>query len=43
MLEQLKNELAREHIRDFFEKMKQLGFPQEETLSLVKEAIKEEK
>lgn len=43
MLKRLKNELAAEHIRDFFEKMKQLGFPQEETLSLIKEAIKEGK
>ena len=41
MLKQLKNELAAEHIQEFFEKMKQLGFPQEETLALVKEHIKE--
>ncbi|GFI37717.1 GntR family transcriptional regulator [Lachnospiraceae bacterium 50-23] len=42
MLKQLKTELAARHIRDFFEKMEQLGFPQEETLALVKEAVKEE-
>ncbi len=42
MLKQLKNELAQEHIHDFFEKMNQLGFPKEETLALIQEAIKEE-
>ena len=42
MLEQLKNTLAREHIRDFFENMKQLGFPKEEVLALINEALKEE-
>ena len=42
MLEELKNRLAQEHVRDFFEKMRQLGFPKEETLALIQEAIKEE-
>ncbi|HIW83560.1 MAG TPA: GntR family transcriptional regulator [Candidatus Dorea gallistercoris] len=42
MLKELKSQLAQEHIRDFFEKMRQLGFPQEETLALIQEAIKEE-
>ncbi len=42
MLKQLKNELAQEHIHDFFEKMNQLGFPKEEILALIQEAIKEE-
>ncbi len=42
MLKELKSQLAQEHIRDFFEKMRQLGFPQEETLTLIQEAIKEE-
>lgn len=41
MLKQLKNELAEEHIRAFFEKMKQLGFPKEEILTLIQETIKE--
>lgn len=42
MLKQLKSQLAAEHIRNFFEKMKQLGFPQEETLVLIQETLKEE-
>ena len=42
MLKELKSQLAQEHIRDFFEKMRQLGFTQEETLALIQEAIKEE-
>lgn len=42
MLKELKSQLAQEHIRDFFEKMRQLGFPQEETLTLIQETIKEE-
>ena len=41
-LKQMKTELASEHIKDFFEKMKQLGFQEEETLLLIQEAIKEE-
>ncbi len=42
MLKQLKTELAAEQIRQFFEKMKQLGFEDSETLALVKKAVKEE-
>lgn len=42
MLKQLKNNLAEKHIHEFFEKMKQLGFPYEETLALIEETIKEE-
>ena len=42
MMKQLKTELAARHIREFFEKMEQLGFPQEETLALVQETVKEE-
>ena len=42
MLKQMKTELASEHIKDFFEKMKQLGFQEEETLLLIQEVIKEE-
>lgn len=37
MLKQLKSQLAEEHIRDFFEKMRQLGFQTEETLALIQE------
>lgn len=42
MLKQMKTQLASEHIKDFFEKMRQLGFQEEETLLLIQEAIKEE-
>lgn len=42
MLIQLKTELATSHIREFLTTMKQLGFPPEETLALIKETIKEE-
>ena len=42
MLKQMKTELASEHIRDFFEKMKQLGFQEDETLLLIQDALKGE-
>ena len=42
MLIQLKTELAASHIREFLITMKQLGFPPEETLALIKETIKED-
>lgn len=42
MLKQLKSQLAEEHIRNFFEKMRQLGFQTEETLALIQETVKEE-
>ena len=42
MLKQLKSDLAASHIREFIEKMKQLGFPEEETLELIQNAIKGE-
>lgn len=42
MLKQLKMELAAGHIREFLITMKQLGFPPEETLALIKETIKED-
>lgn len=42
MLKQLKTELATEQIRQFFEKMKQLGFEDKETLALIRQAIKED-
>ena len=42
MLKQLKSQLAEEHIRVFFEKMRQLGFQTEETLALIQETVKEE-
>ena len=42
MLKQLKTELAAEQIKAFFEKMKQLGFENNETLALVEKAMKKE-
>lgn len=42
MIKQLKNDLAIEQIRKFFEQMKQLGFQEEETLNLIQKALKEE-
>lgn len=43
MLKQLKKELALGHIREFFDKMKQLGFQTEDALTLIEETIKEAK
>ncbi len=42
MLKQLKEELATEHIRQFLEKMKQLGFENKETLTMIQTLLKEE-
>lgn len=43
MTKELKQHLANEHILEFFEKMKQLGFREEEALQLMEERIKGEK
>ena len=40
MIKELKQHLANEHILEFFEKMKQLGFREEEALQLMEERIK---
>ncbi len=42
MLNQLKAGLAMQHIRQFLETMKQLGFKKEEIFSLIQEALKED-
>ena len=42
MLKDMKKEQASRHIAEFFEKMRILGFRDEETLSLIEEAVKEE-
>lgn len=42
MLQQLKDTTATEHIREFFEKMRQLGFENDETLALIHKILKEE-
>lgn len=43
MIKELKKQLATEHILEYFEKMKQLGFEKEEALQLMQERIKGEK
>lgn len=40
MIKKMKMQLAAEHIRQFFEKMHQLGFQDEETLEMIQEALK---
>ena len=42
MLKELKRNLATEHVRDFFQKMRQLGFSVEETLKIIQDTIKGE-
>ena len=42
MLQELRDRLADRHIHDFMEKMKQLGFREDETLKKIQDAIKEE-
>ena len=42
MLKDMKKEQASRHIAEFIEKMRSLGFRDEETLSLIEEAVKEE-
>lgn len=42
MLQQLKDTTATEHIREFFETMRQLGFENDETLALIQKILKEE-
>lgn len=41
MLKQLKSDLAIEHIREFLQKMKQLGFEEAEALTLIQKIVKE--
>lgn len=41
MIEELKNNFAKEHIKEFFEKMKMLGFDKEEIITLIQNSIKE--
>lgn len=43
MLKKMKQDQAAGYIHEFFEKMRSLGFQDEETLSLLQEAIKGEK
>ncbi len=42
MIQDIKNQLAREQISEFFTHMKQLGFQEKETLQLITESVKEE-
>lgn len=43
MIEELKSALAKEKIEEFLESMQQLGFKNEETISLMTETLKGEK
>ena len=43
MLKKMKMQLAKEHIQQFFEKMHQLGFRDEETLEMIQDALKGER
>ena len=40
MLKEMRTELAREHIQDFFEQMRKLGFSDEDTLEMIRNTIK---
>lgn len=43
MIQTIRTSMAEEQIREFFLKMKQLGFQEEETLELLRRALKEGK
>ena len=40
MLKEMRTELAREHIQNFFEQMRKLGFSDEDTLEMIRNTIK---
>ena len=40
MIKEMRTELAQEHILDLFGQMRQLGFSDEDTLNLIRDAIK---
>ena len=41
MIEELKDTLAKEEIKEFFEKMQKLGYGKKETLALMEDTVKE--
>lgn len=41
MIKELKNSFAKEHIKEFFEKMNLLGFSKEEIINLIQDSVKE--
>ena len=43
MIEKMREELATTQIRDFFEKMRQMGFDTEKTIALIERIMKEGK
>lgn len=43
LIQDIKKTMAQEQIKDFFEKMKEIGFEKEETLKLMETADEEEK
>lgn len=42
MIKHIKEDLAKEQVQAFFEKMQQIGFSKEDTLKLIEQAAKEE-
>ena len=40
MLKEMRTELAREHIQNFFEQMRKLGFSDEDTMEMIRNTIK---
>lgn len=40
MLKEMRTELAREHIQNFFEQMRKLGFSDKDTLEMIRNTIK---
>ncbi len=40
MIKEMRNELAQEHIRDFFGQMRKLGYSDEDTLEIIRDTIK---
>lgn len=40
LIKEMKTGLAREHIRDFLEQMRKLGFSDEDTLEIIRDTIK---
>ena len=39
MIKEMRNELAQEHIRDFFGQMRKLGYSDEDTLEIIRDTI----
>ena len=40
MIKKMRTELAQEHIRDFFDRMRKLGFSDRDTLEMIRDTIR---